>query len=156
MRNTRKSKDKMKKNKSIKNSFLKDASFFEKEVTKIFLEMLIMIKLFHWNTHSYAQHKATDKLYSSFNDHMDKFIEVLLGKVGNRVPFSTSQSIKMYDFKSKEKLIKKINWFKGYLVEMHSHTFFNKFPKMKNFDLLNIRDEILADMNQFLYLLSLN
>ena len=41
---------------------------FDKEITVKFLEMLMMVKLFHWKTHSYAAHKATDELYDSINE----------------------------------------------------------------------------------------
>jgi hypothetical protein len=44
-------------------------SAFLKQITVVFLEMLMMIKLFHWKTHSYATHKATDQLYDSLNDN---------------------------------------------------------------------------------------
>ena len=50
---------------------------FQKEITVVFLEMLLMIKLFHWKTYSYATHKATDKLYTKLNNFKvnDTFIE---------------------------------------------------------------------------------
>jgi DNA-binding ferritin-like protein len=47
---------------------------FQKEITVVFLEMLLMIKLFHWKTHSYATHKATDELYTKLNANMDSFL----------------------------------------------------------------------------------
>ena len=50
-----------------KRSSTSSIGLFEKQITVIFLEMLIMVKLFHWKTHSYAIHKATDDLYSSLN-----------------------------------------------------------------------------------------
>ena len=60
-------------------------SAFLKQITVVFLETLMMVKLYHWKTHSYATHKATDQLYDSLNDNIDKFIEVLLGKTGTRI-----------------------------------------------------------------------
>lgn len=54
-------------------------------MVKVFLEVLNMVKLYHWKTHSFAQHKATDDLYSKLNDHMDRFVEVLLGKDASRI-----------------------------------------------------------------------
>jgi len=124
---------------------------FQKEITVYFFEMLLLIKLFHWKTYSYATHKATDDLYSKFNEHMDKFIEVLLGKTGMRIDLINKRQINLYDLNNPGQLINKINEFKRYLVDLNS----NKAMKvMSNYDLLTIRDEILADMNQFLYLLS--
>ena len=133
---------------SSKSSMLRN---FQREITINFFEMLLLIKLFHWKTHSYATHKATDDLYSKFNEHMDKFIEVLLGKSGTRIDLMNKRQISLYDLNNQDELVSKVNSFKGYLVNLTN----NKAMKiMTNTDLLNIRDEILGDMNQFLYLLS--
>jgi DNA-binding ferritin-like protein len=133
---------------SSKSSVLRN---FQREITVNFFEMLLLIKLFHWKTHSYATHKATDDLYSKFNEHMDKFIEVLLGKSGTRIDLMNKRQISLYDLNNQDELVSKVNSFKGYLVNLTN----NKAMKvMTNTDLLNIRDEILGDMNQFLYLLS--
>lgn len=122
---------------------------FQKQITVIFFEMLLMIKLYHWKTYSYATHKATDDLYSKFNGNIDKFMEVLLGKTGVRIDLMSKKSIALIDLNSPESLKKKIDSFKYYLVNLDN----NKAMKtMSNADLFTIRDEILADMNQFLYL----
>ena len=124
---------------------------FKKEITVKFLEMLLMVKLFHWKTHSYATHKATDELYSKLNDDIDKFIEVLLGKTGSRIDLMGHKSISLIDLNSSEQLKSKIESFKSYLVGLTDN---KGLSSMSNTDLLNIRDEILGDMNQFLYLLT--
>ena len=158
MASPKKSKSKNKKNKS---KTIKRVSFkgepqslkFQKEVTIKFLEMLIMIKLFHWKTFDYATHKASDELYSSLNGNVDKFIEVLLGKTGLRTDLLKATHLKMIDLSNNEELKEKILGFKKYLVDLKD----NKFMKMvENTDLYNIRDEILSDLNQFLYLLTLS
>ena len=126
---------------------------FQKQITVVFLEMLMMVKLFHWKTHSYSTHKATDKLYDDMNTHMDRFMEVLLGKTGIRMDFTNQKSISLYDLNSQEKLISKVNQFKTYLVNLLNKKSLENL--MLDTGLLNVRDEILEDMNQFLYLLSL-
>ena len=126
---------------------------FEKEITILFLEVLMMIKLFHWKTNSYATHKATDELYSSLNEKMDQFIEILLGKVNNRINLINNKTINLFDLTSKEQLINKITSFKSYLVDLNNNKAFNL---MSNYDLLTVRDEILGDLNKFLYLLTFN
>jgi len=63
-----------------------------------------MVKLFHWKTHSFATHKATDELYASLNEHMDTFIEVLLGKTGSRIQMGSTKSVKLVDLDSPAKL----------------------------------------------------
>ncbi len=48
--------------------------------------MLNTIKLYHWKTTSYSEHKATDELHERLSGHIDTFVEVLLGKmVPNRI-----------------------------------------------------------------------
>jgi DNA-binding ferritin-like protein len=124
---------------------------FEKDVTVRFLEMLIMVKLYHWKTSSYATHKATDELYANLNANIDKFIEVLLGKAGNRINLMGKQNISLIDLNSPERLRAHINSFKSYLVSITTNP---AIKLMSNTDLLNIRDEILGNLNQFLYLLT--
>ena len=140
--------------KSIKNYTKKvgRSSIFQKEITVKFFELLLMIKLFHWKTTSHSIHKATDELYTKLNDHMDKFIEILLGKTGIRTNLLTKHNISLIDLSTKDQLIKKINLYKSYMVNLSNNSFIRS---MTNTDLLNVRDEILGDLNQFLYLLTL-
>jgi hypothetical protein len=140
-----------KKTRKNNNSFKKISQSFEQEITIIFLEVLIMIKLFHWKTHSYASHKASDELYSKFNENMDRFIEVLLGKTGSRINLTQQKNLPLYDFNNVDGIKIKMNELKNYLVNLDNNIF---MKKMSNADLFTIRDEILADINQFLYLLS--
>ena len=124
---------------------------FENQITVVFFEILLMVKLFHWKTHSYATHKATDELYDSLNEHMDKFIEVLLGKTGSRINLLNKKSISLVDLSSQEQLKAKVEEFKKYLVSLTNN---RALSTINDSDLLNIRDEILGDLNKFLYLLS--
>jgi len=128
-------------------------SHFEREITILFLEMLLMIKLFHWKTYSYATHKATDELYTKLNENIDKFIEVLLGKTNSRINLTKQKTIRLIDLTSSEELKREIEKYKSYLVNLNNNS---TMKKMSNSDLYNIRDEILSDLNQFLYLLTFN
>jgi len=140
-------------NKSRKNSVSRKArttsNKFEREITCKFLQMLNTVKLYHWKTYSYPTHKATDELYSKLGDNIDKFIEILLGKFNNRINLTTIKSLPLRDVSSPEEFKREIVSYKNYLVGLSSN------PGMKcmsNTDLFNIRDEMLGDLNQFLYL----
>jgi DNA-binding ferritin-like protein len=113
--------------------------------------MLLMVKLFHWKTTSYATHKATDELYLKLNANIDSFIEILLGKSGSRIDLMSKSNIRLVDLSSQESLKRKIDEFKSYLVGLNDN---KALQTMSNSDLLNIRDTILGDLNQFLYLLT--
>jgi DNA-binding ferritin-like protein len=116
------------------------------------LEALMMIKLYHWKTHSFAQHKATDDLYATLNTHMDNFVEVLMGKMaGTRANFLSTKNIRLVDLSNKKQLVGRVNAIKSQMSAMEKTV-----PMLNSTDLLNIRDEILGDLNKFLYLLTLD
>lgn len=126
-------------------------SFMRKFITMM-LESLMMIKLYHWKTHSFAGHKATDDLYASLNGHMDNFVEVLMGKMaGTRANFLSTKNVRLVDLTNKKQLVGRVNSIKGQLSAMEKMV-----PLANATDLLNIRDEILGDLNKFLYLLTLD
>jgi hypothetical protein len=124
---------------------------FEQEVVVKFLEVLNMIKLYHWKTHSYATHKATDNLNDKLHENVDSFVEVLLGKRGDRVNLTYKKSISLKDYNSPEAFKRELEKFKSYLVGLDNC---QALKTMSNSDLFNIRDEMLANVNQFLYLLT--
>ena len=114
----------------------------------MFIEMLNMVKLYHWKTHSYAQHKATDELYSKMNEHIDSFVEIMLGKEESRIKM-IEKKIELIDTSNVLEFKKRIYEYRDFLIEMDMYS-----DKKKDTDLLSVRDELLGDVNQFLYLLS--
>ena len=80
---------------SVKKSVLK---YSQPNIVTMFLQMLNTVKLYHWKTSSYAQHKATDELYSNLNSSIDSFVEIMLGKAGNRVNLTGTKSIPLLDY----------------------------------------------------------
>ena len=136
---------------SVKSSRSSSLREFQKEIASVFLEMLLMVKLFHWKTTSYATHKATDELYLKLNANIDSFIEILLGKSGSRIDLMSKSNIHLVDLSSQESLKREVDTFKGYLVRLNDN---KALQTMSNSDLFNIRDTILGDLNQFLYLLT--
>ena len=118
-------------------------------IVQQFMNMLNTVKIYHWNTHSYPEHKATDELYSRLNEHIDMFVEVMLGKDGSRIRRINSLPT-LVGTENKSALEKKVASYKHFLIELN-----HALMPERDSDLLNIRDEILGDMNQFTYLLTL-
>ena len=148
---TKHSDKKTKNNKTFKATRSMSMVAFQKQITIVFMEILMMVKLFHWKTHSYATHKATDELYSKLNENIDTFIEILLGKTGARTDLTGNKNIRLVDLTSSESLKREVDEFKSYLVSLNNN---KAMQQMSNTDLYNIRDTILGDLNQFLYLLT--
>jgi DNA-binding ferritin-like protein len=117
-------------------------------IARVFLEMLNNIKLYHWKTKSYAQHKATDELYDKLNGNIDEFVEVLLGKDESRIKL-LKKRVDLLDTTNAQDFKTKIYKYRDYLIEMNEI-----FDAKKDTDLLSIRDEMLSNINQFLYLLT--
>ena len=116
----------------------------------VFLSIQQQIRLYHWKTMSYSRHIASGQLYTSIDTLIDKFIETFQGKMdGKRIDYETI-SITLYSVNDNE-MINILKDFKEFLVSD-----VEKIVKgMSNTDLKNIRDEILAQVNQTLYLFSL-
>lgn len=117
-------------------------------IARVFLEMLNNIKLYHWKTKSYAQHKATDELYDKLNSNIDQFVEVLLGKDESRIKL-LKKRVDLMDASSSQDFKTKIYKYRDFLIEMNEI-----FDTKKDTDILSIRDEMLGNINQFLYLLT--
>ena len=137
-------------NKTRKNKKF-NYKYNQKIIVLTFLQMLNTVKLYHWKTHSYAQHKATDELYTKLNENIDTFVEIMLGKHGNRVDLTNTKSIPLYDYNNVQPFKKKIGEYKQFLINMTKDADLNL---TNNSDLLNVRDEILGNINQFEYLLT--
>ena len=123
--------------------------YTKKFVRKMF-ELTTHIKLFHWKTDSYASHKATDGLFGTLNEIIDKYVETLLGKTVYKLKMVDYSNIPIQNLENNEELEKYIKEIIEFLLEIHTH-----LNLEKDVDLLNIRDEMIGDLNQFLYLLRL-
>lgn len=118
------------------------------DIVIMFIEILNTVKLYHWKTHSYAQHKATDELYSNLNGNIDKFVEVMLGKDESRIK-TLEKRIRIMNLSNVSDFKNKIYEFRQFLIDLNLF-----FDEKKDSDILSIRDDILVDINQFLYLMT--
>lgn len=123
----------------------------QETIVTTFLQMLNTVKIYHWKTHNYAQHKATDDLYSKLNENIDSFVEIMLGKNGTRVNITGKKCLPLLDYTNVEDFKKEIERYKTFLISMNKDAGLNI---TNNSDLLNVRDELLGNMNQFTYLLT--
>ena len=126
-----------------KNRSRRTLSTNKKDITIFFLELLSTIKMYHWNTYDYAAHKATDDVHAKLSGNIDKFMEIFMGATKQRINIGGKTTLSLVDL-SKDKMEKCIIGSIRYLEKL-------KLPE-NNTDLYNIRDEMIGDLNQFLYL----
>ncbi len=104
------------------------------------------VKLYHWQTGSFARHKATDDLTAALDLAIDSFVESYMGRYGRP---KVSGSIKLHNFSesaAKTFVSKETKYLSTQLP---------KKIKSTDSDLLNIRDEILAELTKVSYLFTL-
>lgn len=145
--------NKTSKKKQPKNKTTKYGGASKKQKAKIvetFLAILNAVKLYHWKTKSYSQHQATDDLHQNLSKDIDKFVEVLIGKSRKRIDMFT-KTLRLYDFENKRQLKSKMFEFRDFLLDLD-----RVFDPKKDSDLFSIRDDMIAEVNQFLYLLTLD
>jgi len=120
----------------------------KEELTLKLIQIQTQFKFLHWQTFGDAKHKAYGEIYDSLIPHIDKFVEIMMGKQG-RVEFDSEFSIMFQDIKS----LSIQNFLDGITEFLVGMT--DQLDNRYDTDLLNIRDEILGDINQLKYRLTL-
>ena len=116
------------------------------KLVKFFFCFQFINKLYHWNTSSFARHKATDGFNNIITDLVDRFVEVYIGIYKTK---PIVESIKLdKTLMTDDGIIKLFTDARDYLRKLH-HI-------IQDTELLNIRDEILVEINKTLYLFELN
>jgi hypothetical protein len=116
----------------------------------LFLSYLNQLKVYHWQTFSYAQHKALGKAYEELDELMDQFVEVYYGKYG-KGDLSSSYPTITYSY-NKTDVKKELGNLKRELLKYLR----NELLQPSDSDLRNIVDEIEATINRLQYLLDLS
>ena len=114
-----------------------------------FLNLRDQIKLYHWQTRVYSRHIATDKILESLEKSIDSYVEVYIGKYGRPKISGKNASITLHNLTEAgaTRLVgAAIKYLQGPLT---------KSLKLNDNDLMNIRDEMVSDLNQLLYLFTL-
>jgi hypothetical protein len=112
------------------------------------LQFQVLIKIYHWQTKTYSRHVAADNLYDSISKHIDLIVETLQGEQKKRSKFSPSCVLPIENMTDKnivQLLLKCRDWLDTTFIRMFSHSKF----------LVNIKDEIVTDLNKTLYLFTL-
>ena len=124
------------------------------------LTILNQIKIYHWQTKSFSEHKALDAAYETLEELIDEFVEVYQGTFGRIKSASGSfefelENLQTEDYQKEQLdqssyLMEKIDQWIAYLKSFNNDADLNDKS-----DLLNIRDEMLGALNQLKYLLTL-
>ncbi len=114
-----------------------------------FLQLRDQLKLYHWQTRVYARHVATDKILESLEKSIDSYVEIYIAKYGRPRLSGKNATITVHNI-SEAGVVRLVHAAMKYIQGPLS-----KRLQASDTDLFNIRDELLADLNQLLYLFTL-
>lgn len=103
-------------------------------------------KIFHWQTKSFARHEAFGKTHDSLLELIDTFVEVYMGKYG-RFCIEGNMMVELHDISNLDPT-EFTHMGTKILCELN-------FDPENDTDLMNLRDEILSELNKLKYLLTL-
>jgi hypothetical protein len=112
------------------------------------VQIQLQFKFLHWQTFGDAKHRAYGEIYDNLGETIDMFTESMMGKYG-RPEFEPEFSIMFQDIS----VINVQNFLDGiteFLVDMTE-----QLDSRYDTDLLNLRDEMLGEINKLKYLLTL-
>lgn len=113
------------------------------------LAFLDQLKVLHWQTFSYSEHKALGKAYDEIGEIIDTFVETYYGKYGKQpVDIQYTLHVESYGDKDIKKFIS--NRKRELISYLRSDVLTDGDP-----DLKNIVDDIEGRINHLQYLLDL-
>ena len=111
-----------------------------------FYRLQMCLKMYHFQTPSYARHIASGTLEDAVHTTTDKFLEVYQGKYG-KITNTAEFSIPVTSF-SATQIVAFLKEAKIFLESLVEQGILDK----SDTDLLNIRDDLVGTINQTLYL----
>jgi hypothetical protein len=118
----------------------------QRDVLLGFYKWQLLIKSFHFVTKYNVRHEAAGKYLDNFMEDYDKFMEVCMGHHG-QMSMDNEYTIKI-GIVNDDTIFYHIDKFGEFLNNLRE-------PYEKHSDLLNILDEMVANLNRLVYLLKL-
>jgi hypothetical protein len=115
---------------------------------KFLLEVQVQFKINHWQTKEFSRHNAFGGIYDALGDLIDRFVEESMGKYGRFVLDDESKTINLQNLAELD-LKGMLKTTKDALIQ------FTEEFEPTDTNLMNIRDEILGEVNKLQYLLTL-
>ncbi len=114
-----------------------------------FLEIQSQFKILHWQTKGYARHNAFGSIYGTLDGLIDNFIEISMGKFGRFVLEEGDKSLNLDNLQDVN-IVQFLQEIKGFIISLTK-----ELDPESDTDLLNLKDEMLGEINKLAYLLTL-
>ena len=121
---------------------------FINHFVKLSFILNMTVRLYHWNTTSYARHKAADSFTSGLSEVTDKLVEVFIGiyKIKPDINNITLEPLNK-EYLTDDGIVN--------LLANSKRLFITESSNIIDSQLLNIHDELIALIDQTLYLFEL-
>lgn len=116
---------------------------------QFFFTMRSQLKVYHWQTRMFARHMASDDVLAKLDTTIDMYVEVYMGKYGR--PKMTSKTNTTYIQNMNDAMVSR--FIKVCIAYLEKPLV--KHLKPTDTDLVNLRDEMLAELNKLQYLITL-
>jgi hypothetical protein len=113
------------------------------------LGLQCQFKILHWQTKGYARHIAFGNTYDTLDGLIDQYVEISMGKVGRFSIDESNRTIEIFNLQDID-IVKFLQKIKEFLIGLKS-----ELSPENDTDLLNLRDEMLGEVNKLAYLLTL-
>ncbi len=115
------------------------------ELIRFFFKLSNTLKVYHWKTASYPRHVASGTLFDGVILTTDNFMEIYFGKYGKGGISSVDCNVELLSDSDIVSFLKEAVLFLNDIVK-------NGYLKGSDTDLLNIRDDLVGQINKTLYL----
>jgi hypothetical protein len=115
------------------------------------LSLRNQLKLYHWQTKVYARHMAADKVLAELDTLIDSYVEIYIGKYGRPKVTGDNAVLRMHnltDAGAQKLAVKAAAYMQKQLV---SH-----LDAQQDAELITIRDDMVGQMRQLMYLFTLH
>ena len=115
------------------------------------LNLRNQLKLYHWQTKIYARHIAVDKVLGDLDTLIDSYVEIYIGKYGRPKVTGDNAVLRMHNLTDAgaQKLVKGAVTYMQKQLVAHLDT-------SQDTDLINLKDEMIGQMHQLMYLFTLH
>jgi hypothetical protein len=117
------------------------------KIVLVLSDVLNQLKIYHWQTKSYSRHKASCQLIEQLTNITDKIIETIQGARNLKFIMPENYNTIKLNNQTDSTIEELLIYFKNWLLEK-----FPKYLSQKDKDIFNLRDELLGNVNQTLYL----
>lgn len=121
------------------------------DAVNFFFTLREQIKLYHWQTKSFARHKATDDVIKALDESIDTYVETYMGKYGRPKLTARSNTVRIRNLS--ESTV--VSFIKAAIRTLQGPLVAGLDAKLDT-DLFNVRDEMLGELNKLLYLFTLH